>query len=443
MIPFIIESIKTKKELKAIFERGLATLYIDIFSYPPYEEKFSPSKVKMIFQKILSAGGDILVMSQGNDILGFAAGFKYKSGTYWFEELGTNQKYRRKGFAKALIKKIITLADNDSNISEICLTTDHKNKAAITLYEQFGFTIKSYISVPSYKKEGLVKLDRRVLMQKTLQQHVKSIQQPVLNKVAIVSPGGNITAFVFDEVPQKLYTYYTNSIIRALPNVEQVAFIKRTPKDNIRLEMMGLEFSGNATRALGRILLDNPIKSISIESSGIDSVLKLERHKTNDEISVNIPLSIPAVTEISRTRYLIELPGISHLIVFESYTKDKVTRLVHQMLEITKAPAFGIIFSKKLNEKELTINPFIYVKQTETLVNEQSCASGSLALAYWSYINSKQSTAIVDQPSNNPLMIKIAPTSATIRGEVKLLNSGRIIKTSDTNLFYFEKNPLI
>jgi len=75
--------------------------------------------------------------------------------------------------------------------------------------------------------------------------------------VIIANPAGNITAFVLDNnIEKKDYIYVANKLMEiAELEIEQVGFVKE-PKlgGELRLEMMGGEFCGNATRSFGLYL---------------------------------------------------------------------------------------------------------------------------------------------------------------------------------------------
>lgn len=68
-----------------------------------------------------------------------------------------------------------------------------------------------------------------------------------------VNPAGNITAFVFTPTPAKERVAIGRALMEQIdPSVEQVGFISLNDRrEPVRLDMMGGEFCGNASRALG------------------------------------------------------------------------------------------------------------------------------------------------------------------------------------------------
>lgn len=78
-----------------------------------------------------------------DDIIGFAS-IEDKNTYYYLDNVYVDKNYRRNGYAKKIIKKILE-ENKDKPIKLIC-----NNKIAINLYLQFGFEI--YGSNGSYKK---------------------------------------------------------------------------------------------------------------------------------------------------------------------------------------------------------------------------------------------------------------------------------------------------
>ncbi len=437
--------IKNRQQLIKIFSQGLDDLYIKVFSQEPYDEKYSPDSVHDLFLKIFNLNGDIFIAEIDRKVVGFAAGFALSSGIYWFEELGTDPNHRKKGVGKHLVKLLIEKVKSTKSFSYIELTTNKNNDPAISLYKKFNFKISSHVFVPSYKTGQRIDLDERVVMRKKIGTYSSYV--PFLERVSILNPSGNVTALVFDKVPQKKYVKYSNIIFQTIPDVEQVGFVKKSESGRIKLEMMGLEFSGNAIRCLGRYILRPPIFKIKVESSGIDTPIELIRSKYLDNIKAKIPLDASNMNKFDDSSYLVDLNGISHLIVPGKKPSKILAKKYLKMIKKDSkysSLATGIIFVKnKHRYRRLRIDPYVYVEKTKTLFYEQACGSGSIAAAIWAF-HKKLKGQIQDfeiiQPSRAKFNISIYPSFAYIDSDVTHLKTGQILRIKEKDKYLFEKN---
>lgn len=252
--------------------------------------------------------------------------------------------------------------------------------------------------------------------------------------VLIADPVGNITAIVLNRnVERKDYMYVASKLmdIHEL-GIEQVGFVK-DPKigGELRLEMMGGEFCGNATRSFGLYIatckgaIDSQV--ISVEISGCSSTLDVETNVKNKYAKTTMPL--PAGLDyisIDNHNFIpvIEFEGIVHVIAENIEVSDDMYEKIKKVL-INKYDyeAFGIMF---LNIDELKITPVVYVRETDSVVYEHSCGSGTMATAI--YLTKDKKDGIYSYDIYNPGGIIEAQvykqdgkiTKATIGGEVIL-----------------------
>ena len=71
-------------------------------------------------------------------------------------------------------------------------------------------------------------------------------------KVRVADPAGNITIFVTTPVEREKYPFIARQLLaREDLKGEQVGFIERKARGGFRMEMMGGEFCGNASRSFG------------------------------------------------------------------------------------------------------------------------------------------------------------------------------------------------
>lgn len=199
-------------------------------------------------------------------------------------------------------------------------------------------------------------------------------------------PAGNITIFVLDEVAKELRAEVANKLmaIKEL-EAEQVGFLTapNDPNCQCRLEMMGGEFCGNASRALGLYLAKKQGKSgkMLIEVSGSEKPIAVNADIEAQTASAEMPL--PKKIEpfifsgIECTR--VDLDGISHLIA-EVGTPDRRMIMAAENLfgDDDSIAAYGIMFFEKYT---MEMVPFVKVKATDSLVREGSCGSGTVAAA--------------------------------------------------------------
>jgi diaminopimelate epimerase len=74
-------------------------------------------------------------------------------------------------------------------------------------------------------------------------------------KIVLANPAGNITAFVLDDVNRRDYIDISHKLMNIKEfGIEQVAFIKSLYEQPYTMEMMGLEFCGNASRCFGYLV---------------------------------------------------------------------------------------------------------------------------------------------------------------------------------------------
>jgi len=73
-----------------------------------------------------------------------------------------------------------------------------------------------------------------------------------------------------------------------------------------------------------------------------------------------------------------------------------------------------LIFYKNTSRRIASIKPIVYVKQTNTLIWETSCASGSLALC----LSKKYNKAKISQPSGTSLDIRFEVGGFYVGGRV-------------------------
>ena len=198
-------------------------------------------------------------------------------------------------------------------------------------------------------------------------------------------PAGNITLFVLAPVPREQRAEIAARLME-MPQfkAEQVGFVCPVQEGGDgRMEMMGGEFCGNATRAFGMLTAREKggLSTVRVETSGCDHIVTVDVDLSASTARSEMPLPqsvTPArVGDVAGT--LVHLGGIAHLVV-ENVTPSQAFFDQAEPLfrDITGLDAYGVIF---LSPEDGKMTPLVKVPATNTLVWEGSCGSGSLACA--------------------------------------------------------------
>ena len=238
----------------------------------------------------------------------------------------------------------------------------------------------------------------------------------------ISGPEGNATILVLSQVERKDYQAVARQLLEECPQAEQVGFVKTDEKgEAAAMDMCGLEFCGNATRAFGfykSLLADPAARELSLTVSGCDHPLKgwiepPEKGAKDDEgyACGRVRVEMPVPTEIEPVRIpagqefadllgqdladlsgqMVHMDGISHLVIrsvsdalIQKEGQEKIGRLFCYIRDYIyersdrDIPAFGVMF---IDEEADRMNPIVYVRDVDTIYFEGSCASGSAASA--------------------------------------------------------------
>lgn len=213
---------------------------------------------------------------------------------------------------------------------------------------------------------------------------MQSLQQKREYTVAVLDPAGNVTAIVCSDVPAAERARVAAQILR-LPElgIEQVAFLT-APRSGgeIRLEMMGGEFCGNALRCAGFYqALRNGTQGKSCvfaEISGADGVQPVMADTAEGTAStvMPLPLSVQPAGWADVQAARVTFAGITHFVI--DCAQPDETLVQRAIAAAPEASAVGAIF---LDRAHGSIKPVVFVRETASCVAENSCASGSVATA--------------------------------------------------------------
>lgn len=273
----------------------------------------------------------------------------------------------------------------------------------------------------------------------------------MLQRVTIVRPGGNDTVIVWDNIPRKDQGAVSLSIQRSYPDIEQVMFVEPGQATRFRGQMAGGEFCGNATRSLGYLLLEEKDGSIDLEVSGSNSIMSVVVKDKFSQTTAPILNSLESVSQVNGTD-IVHLDGISFIITSSQQeiglqidklrdTEDKKKK-VKDILDgygfSNRFPACGVMIADKKDDGTIQLQPFVYVRDTQTLYFETGCGSGSIAVGMVLAKSAGQTIRDLKiiQPSGMDLFVTIDRnekefTGASVNGPVEVISDGKMPLSND------------
>ena len=187
----------------------------------------------------------------------------------------------------------------------------------------------------------------------------------------VFDPTGNITVLVETPVPAAEQPRAASALMAREPLCEQVCFrMPDTPGADITVRLAGGEFCGNASMSAA-------------------AQLCAERGWTRAAVSVAIgescwrcAVTMPRALRVGEAfgLPLVELPGISHLIVRTPMARATAESSIRGWCRALGASALGLML---LDEERQRLEALVYVPQADTLCWERSCASGTAAVGVW------------------------------------------------------------
>jgi diaminopimelate epimerase len=211
----------------------------------------------------------------------------------------------------------------------------------------------------------------------------------------LIDPTGNITILVTTPVPRAMHAQTAGKLLQREDTAEQVAFLEPSGTCPARLQMMGGEFCGNATMGLGAWLCrqdELPLgetAQLLLEVSGADTPVPCAitpvRTCYLGTVSMPLPQKIEEMTFPGSGEALmlpvVSLPGICHIIApTGTVQRHQAEELLRRWAEELPDRAVGLLL---LDEERMHFDPLVYVKDTDTMVWERCCGSGSAAIGAW------------------------------------------------------------
>lgn len=173
------------------YKASFAGAYQDIFSEPPYNERYFPSEAQSILRRYLSTTENIclLAIRGRTKVVGFGIGVPATTKpdiardlrgllpvphTYYLAELGVLESARGEGLGKTLVGQRLELIDHQK-FTHVVLRVSAIRNRSYDMYMDMGFDdIGVYTEVHSRRTDGRVSTDRRLFMSKLLSRRKSS-----------------------------------------------------------------------------------------------------------------------------------------------------------------------------------------------------------------------------------------------------------------------------
>lgn len=251
----------------------------------------------------------------------------------------------------------------------------------------------------------------------------------MLLKIIRADPAGNITVFVMNPPPAAGERLKAARLILDDPHLkaEQVGFVypPETPGRRWRLEMMGAEFCGNASRSFGLLVAAQSGLSgkhtLMIETSGMKAPVPVCIDTTAKTAGIELPSEFfeTEITHEGRNYPVYTFSGITHIIAENVIPNEQLARSLIRLLG--NCAAAGVMF---FDTGAKYLQPAVWVRATDTMIFESSCGSGSAALGVWIARNDRDARlALGINQSGGTIIVTVVKQAGKIK---KLSISGKV-----------------
>lgn len=202
----------------------------------------------------------------------------------------------------------------------------------------------------------------------------------------LYNPSGNITALVSDAVAGSLQYTVAAEIMKKEPTCEQVGFLASSDDSDIMVAMAGGEFCGNATLCAAACFagthgavpgMSHPVR---VRCSGCPEPISASFVPYDSTMGIaSMEADFDAIINSFHGFKAVHMPGITHIIADGSQIDtSEAESCIRDWTEELDVPALGIMLLDRTSE---SLTPLVYVRGSDTLFWEQSCASGTCAVA--------------------------------------------------------------
>ena len=198
-------------------------------------------------------------------------------------------------------------------------------------------------------------------------------------------PAGNLTALALTPVAPDRRAAVAARLMRE-EGMEQAAFIDEESllSPLPRMDMMGGEFCGNATRAFGLYAAQRRglgERELLVRVSGAREPVSvtLDEAKGHAFARMPLPYALESILidlpSVKTPVPVVRMEGIAHAVLLDTPPSPALAQAV--LRAMPREDAQGVLFTKGTR-----MTPLVYVAATGTSVWESSCGSGSVALAW-------------------------------------------------------------
>ena len=267
-------------------------------------------------------------------------------------------------------------------------------------------------------------------------------------RLSIFDPTGNITALVEGPVAQEEQSAAAARIMERFPQVEQVGFV-RLPREGaapVELCMAGGEFCGNASMSAAALSVlrrgsaadESGWETLGLRVRGVSREVEVRlRQESADTFLASVRMPPARLLEervfpfgaLRDPLAVVQMEGISHAIVtpgsaFFALRDDRnaAEEAARRICAALGAKAFGLMFLEG-EAPRLRLTPLVFVPESGTMCWENSCASGSAAVAA---ALAERGGAPVRAELEEPGGV-LAVESAGLRGETRLSGRTRLV----------------
>ncbi len=216
-------------------------------------------------------------------------------------------------------------------------------------------------------------------------------------------PTGNITALVESPIAENRRAEAAAAIFAGDSSIEQLGFLSETAAGDIRLDMAGGEFCGNACLCAAAYHLrrcGGERGRVLVSISGADAPVPVEMQRLSEnEYSGSVEMPLPLSIDTEGANPVVNFPGISHVIIPYDTPASIAEALIRPMCAGLGADALGLML---FDEAASHLRPLVYVPGADTLCWERSCASGSCAVsAYLAHREAKDVSRSLSLPGGS------------------------------------------
>lgn len=240
----------------------------------------------------------------------------------------------------------------------------------------------------------------------------------------ITAAGGNGTAIRVLERPLTRDEYaregHTLGIAYEPFGAEQAGFLIPSEK---HFEMGGGEFCGNATRSAAVLLSElSGASDVQYTVSGYDGTV----HSTVRKLRMNVYEVISTLPNLptettarnlsdGASVYIVDLGGIVQVVINGRLPSDykSAHRSITRELGLESRAAVGVTWYKR-DGNGVEMHPVVWVRDVDTFFYEQSCGSGTIAVASVTGIRT------VKQPTGQSIEAHVSPEAVTLKSEMEI-----------------------